>query len=288
MISPLRILTTHKLFIQKLRKPLLLQLADGSQAQAGAVYEKALLDFKTRRHAERASCYLTKLNPSVPIILGLEWLRIHDPSISWAKNTVTFDSDFCHHHCLPNGRPITVTGLTKEAEKAFHQPDSTQTNTYAIKARGEEAQSPRSPQSVQTNAVSARSTSSAHESAHESASLVKEKPKSWSPARMVGGKRLPQRRQKRHSHSHLTDDSPVLEEQVDPENLDIKFVAAAPFLHFAKRKGVRVHRIDPRRLDLYKSPSEDPSEQDHRGGYRQIPKRQGSHDERRHPEEAPA
>ena len=112
---------SQRLFTQKLQKPRALQLADGSPAPSGAVYEKAILDFKLHEHTERASGFLTKLNPAVPIILGLEWLRqLHDPSISWAKNTVT--SNFYHHHCLQDGHPITVIGLTKEGEQALRQP----------------------------------------------------------------------------------------------------------------------------------------------------------------------
>ena len=113
---------SQRLFTQKLQKPRTLQLADGSPAPSGAVYEKAILDFKLHQHTERASGFLTKLNPAVPIILGLEWLRLHDPSISWAKNTITFNSNFCRHHCLQDGHPITVIGLTKEGEQTLRQP----------------------------------------------------------------------------------------------------------------------------------------------------------------------
>jgi len=46
-----------------------------SLAPVGAVHEKAILDFKLLPHTCRASGFLPKLNPAVPIILGLEWLN---------------------------------------------------------------------------------------------------------------------------------------------------------------------------------------------------------------------
>jgi hypothetical protein len=97
----------------------MLQLADGSLTPAGAVTEKAILDFRLCNHNERTSDFLTKLNPSVPVILGLEWLRLHDPNISFAGNTVIFNSDFCRRRCLQGGKPVTVVGLDKTGEQAL-------------------------------------------------------------------------------------------------------------------------------------------------------------------------
>jgi hypothetical protein len=84
-------------------------------------YEKAILNFKLHQHTERASGFLTKLSPAMPIILGLEWLRLHNPIISWARNSITLNSNFCRQHCLQDGRPVTVIGLSKEDTQASPQ-----------------------------------------------------------------------------------------------------------------------------------------------------------------------
>jgi hypothetical protein len=55
------------------------------------------------------------------VIIGLEWLRLHDPNISFAGNTVTFNSDFCRRRCLQGGKPVTVVGLDKTGEQALCQ-----------------------------------------------------------------------------------------------------------------------------------------------------------------------
>jgi hypothetical protein len=113
---------SHELLTQKLQKPRKLQLTEGSPTPSGTVYEKTILNFKLHQHIERASGFITKLNPAVPIILGLEWLRLHDPSISWARNSITLDSNFCRRRCLQGGRPVTVIGLSNEDTQTFQQP----------------------------------------------------------------------------------------------------------------------------------------------------------------------
>ncbi len=224
----------HKLFTQKLQNPRMLQLADGSSTSAGAVHERAILDLRTHQHSERASGYLTKLNPSVPIILGLEWLRMHDPSISWANNTLTFSSDLCRRQCLRNGCPITIMGLTKKGEQAL-QP---------VLANKEEATLLSLDNKVLSPALLSQDNKGAH-------------PKATSPqhrlqAEKVGGVRLPPRRQRQQSQQPKIE--PCKEDE--NENLDIRFIGAAPFVLFAKQKGTQVHRIDPRRINLHKTPSQ--------------------------------
>src|ERR1700677_4982069 len=49
-----------------------------------------------------------------PLILGIPWLKVHNPTIDWTSHRVTFASPFCSHQCLDqpcdvfgshNGRP---------------------------------------------------------------------------------------------------------------------------------------------------------------------------------------
>jgi len=46
-----------------------------------------------------------------PIVLGLPWMRCHDISIAFSKNTITFDSDFCLTHCCPKNA-VTIQGIS--------------------------------------------------------------------------------------------------------------------------------------------------------------------------------
>ena len=39
-------------------------------------------------------------SPSSPVVLGLPWLRLHNPHIEWCSSAVSSWSAFCHSHCL--------------------------------------------------------------------------------------------------------------------------------------------------------------------------------------------
>jgi hypothetical protein len=62
-------------------------------------------------HTELILAYVTSLSPHIPLILGLVWLRQHDPDISWSQNTVTFSSPYCLRHCLSSRKPNMAYGL---------------------------------------------------------------------------------------------------------------------------------------------------------------------------------
>ena len=55
--------------------------------------------------------FVTKLG-HYPIILGLPWIHRHDVNVSFAKNTLTFDSKFClNHYCL-HDNVVIVKGIS--------------------------------------------------------------------------------------------------------------------------------------------------------------------------------
>lgn len=61
------------------------------------------------KHTETLPLFVTKLG-HYPVVLGIPWLRHHDVSISFAKNTVSFDSDYCLTHCAPTA--ATTKGIS--------------------------------------------------------------------------------------------------------------------------------------------------------------------------------
>jgi hypothetical protein len=45
---------------------------------------------------------------SVPVILGLPWLRKHNPSITWSpEETLKFNSSFCLQHCYKSFQSVS-------------------------------------------------------------------------------------------------------------------------------------------------------------------------------------
>ncbi|KAL0185638.1 hypothetical protein M9458_017308 [Cirrhinus mrigala] len=64
-------------------------------------------------HSESIRLF-TLHSPEHPIILGLPWLELHDPTISWTEHQITRWSDHCQHHCLQGLRvPKTTDDLSK-------------------------------------------------------------------------------------------------------------------------------------------------------------------------------
>ena len=59
--------------------------------------------------------FITKLS-HYSVILGIPWLRSHDPHIHWKANTLTFNSSHCLSHCLIASRSIIVHELSVISE----------------------------------------------------------------------------------------------------------------------------------------------------------------------------
>ena len=92
-----------------LTHPILLLLADGGPAPSGPItHETIPLQLHIGDHIETTTFLITNL--SHPIILGLPWLRAHNPTIQWSNNIVTFNSPDCIINCCPV--PVTIHPLS--------------------------------------------------------------------------------------------------------------------------------------------------------------------------------
>jgi len=57
---------------------------------------------------EDLTFHITKL-AGWNMIIGKPWLRRHNPTINWSKNSITFLSPHCHENCLPVRPKVTPT-----------------------------------------------------------------------------------------------------------------------------------------------------------------------------------
>ena len=57
---------------------------------------------------------------NTPIILGLPWLKLHDPVIGWKNHTVKFHLDHCAEKCLPSS-PKANTFPEEKAMEQYHR-----------------------------------------------------------------------------------------------------------------------------------------------------------------------
>ena len=75
-------------------------MADGNPSLAGPVTQKADLHLTIAdHHHETLSLHVTKLQTHA-IILGIDWLHVHNPAINWRKHVVSFHDEYCNKHCF--------------------------------------------------------------------------------------------------------------------------------------------------------------------------------------------
>lgn len=103
---------THSIPLTQLPSPCTVTAFDGKTPEAGPITHFATVDLSIDNHRERLTCYATDLG-DYPLILGLPWLRKHDPDISFAQNTVAFTSRLCQERCLRQRSTTPVRGLEK-------------------------------------------------------------------------------------------------------------------------------------------------------------------------------
>jgi Retroviral aspartyl protease./Reverse transcriptase (RNA-dependent DNA polymerase). len=114
-----------ELKLERLRNPRRLEVVDGRQSVAGRITHLTRITIDIDGHKELLSCFVTKLSQQ-PIVLGIPWLKCHDTTISWRKNTLTFNSRYCHENCGIQDQleiqGITSDEITKDSRAAAAEP----------------------------------------------------------------------------------------------------------------------------------------------------------------------
>uniref|UniRef100_A0A8C5M6H4 CCHC-type domain-containing protein n=1 Tax=Leptobrachium leishanense TaxID=445787 RepID=A0A8C5M6H4_9ANUR len=92
--------------------PTPLQKVDGSTLRTGPITHETtpLLLLIRTKHQEHLQWDIVP-SPLFPLVLGLPWLRTHNPSIDWSSNTVSFPSHHCQHFCM-NGYTTEKIGFS--------------------------------------------------------------------------------------------------------------------------------------------------------------------------------
>jgi len=91
---------------------------DGSEVVSGPVTHDTLVDLDVNNHHENIRLHCITIG-NTPIILGLPWLKLHDPTIWWKDNQVSFTSDRCAKKCLELSPQATTVPEEKAAAQYF-------------------------------------------------------------------------------------------------------------------------------------------------------------------------
>jgi len=91
----------HKYQIRttKAKNPREIYLADGEPSSMGPVTHTATVPMDIGAHREITTFQVAKLQ-NHEAILGMPWLKSHNPRIDWGQGKITFDSEKCTTMCL--------------------------------------------------------------------------------------------------------------------------------------------------------------------------------------------
>jgi hypothetical protein len=97
----------HQWDLIPLNEPRVLEVIDGRCISSGTITHVVKLPFSIGNHGEELIAFVTNLG-HYSLVLGIPWLRHHDVSIRFSRNTITFDSPACMGH---RQEPIIVKGI---------------------------------------------------------------------------------------------------------------------------------------------------------------------------------
>jgi Aspartyl protease len=72
-----------------LKKPILAKNVDGTLNKNGTITHSATIDLTVNRRTMKTRCLVTGLGKE-SIILGLPWLRQHNPTVNWSTGAFEF------------------------------------------------------------------------------------------------------------------------------------------------------------------------------------------------------
>jgi hypothetical protein len=96
----------RRLHLSKLMKPVPVLNVDGTRNQEGDITHYVLLTVGVGKHAEKLWCAVTCLG-KVPLILGHDWLKKHNPDIDWTTGDVKLS------RCPPECKSLMDTRFAK-------------------------------------------------------------------------------------------------------------------------------------------------------------------------------
>jgi len=89
----------HGIKMIKAKKPREIYLADGKPSAMGPVTHMMKVPMDISSHRELATFQVANLQ-NHEVILGMPWLREHNPTIDWNDKRITFNSERCTTWCL--------------------------------------------------------------------------------------------------------------------------------------------------------------------------------------------
>jgi hypothetical protein len=100
-----RIVTQYNLPKIKLASPIPMSNADGSPNRQSTATHVAKITLQLGEHQERMEALVLDIGQN-DMLLGQDWLMVHNPSIDWTNRQVVFDR--CSTRCQPRRKEVNV------------------------------------------------------------------------------------------------------------------------------------------------------------------------------------
>ena len=111
-----RICDKHQITTKVAERPREIYLADGNLSEMGSITHIAEVPMEIGGHRELATLQVANLQ-NHEIILGMPWLKGHNPKIDWEEQKITFDSERCITWCLDKSATIYAVPETEAQEE---------------------------------------------------------------------------------------------------------------------------------------------------------------------------
>ena len=92
---------------------------DGSEITGGPVTHDTQVSMTINNHEEKIRLHCITIG-NAPVILGLPWLKLHNPAIDWRAHRLSFHSDKCAEQCLITS-PRATTVAEERATEQYYQ-----------------------------------------------------------------------------------------------------------------------------------------------------------------------
>ncbi len=121
----------HNILVVKKSTPVPVEVIDGRTIASSVItHETTLLELCIGKHTEKIVLNIIS-TPHHPIILGLPWLEVHNPTIDWRSRTLTFSTQWCTSP-EPHAQKNTLSSPAKNP--MVKNPKKVETNSNFLKS----------------------------------------------------------------------------------------------------------------------------------------------------------
>jgi hypothetical protein len=114
-------LSTNALTNHRMKpSPTTMIMADGHNSPMGPITQYNPIRLRVAGHEEDIALDTASL--SHPIILGMPWHKKHNPRIDYQKNTLTFNSAYCHQNCRHYSKTIPLHPTDRQNLESIDTP----------------------------------------------------------------------------------------------------------------------------------------------------------------------